>query len=171
MDSKPELSPARRRALRIAVEIALVIAVLAGIRAWQQAGIASGAAPPLSGTLLDGAPYTLAADPRRPLLVHFWATWCAICRLEQGSIGELARDHAVITVAMQSGAAAEVAAHLREQGLAFAVINDPDGTLAAHWGVRAVPASFIIDAGDRIRFVEVGYTTRLGLAARLWWAQ
>jgi hypothetical protein len=37
--------------------------------------------------------------------------------------------------------------------------------------VHAVPASFIIDAEGNIRFVEIGFTTEMGLRLRLWLAQ
>lgn len=157
--------------LRHVIEVALLVLVLFGVRAWQQRDVATGAAPPLTGTVLDGSAYALAAHSGEPVLVHFWATWCAICRLEQSSIDALAKDARVITVAMQSGTALEVERHLLEQALHFPVINDPDGAIATAWGVHAVPASFIVDPSGRIRFVEVGYTTQLGLRARLWLAQ
>jgi thioredoxin-related protein len=48
------------------------------------------------------------------------------------------------------------------------VINDPDGALAAAWGVRGVPTFFVVDSQGMIRFREVGYTTGLGLRWRLW---
>jgi hypothetical protein len=48
------------------------------------------------------------------------------------------------------------------------VVLDPDGALAQRYGVRAFPTTFFIDARGRIRHVEVGYTTWLGLEARLW---
>ena len=38
------------------------------------------------------------------------------------------------------------------------------------WGVRAVPASFVVDGTGQIRYVEVGYTTGIGLRLRLWLA-
>ena len=148
----------------------MVLALILGARAWQQSGIASGPAPALTGVLLDGKPVTLAAFSGRPVLVHFWATWCPICRLEQDSIDALARDAAVITVAMQSGDRAAVVQHLRNETLSFPVLNDPDGVIAAQWGVRAVPASFIVDGAGQIRYVEVGYTTGIGLRLRLWLA-
>ena len=49
-------------------------------------------------------------------------------------------------------------------------VNDPEGHLAAAWGVRAVPASFVVDRAGEVRFNEVGYTSELGLRARLWMA-
>jgi len=159
-----------RRWLWRVIELVAVLVLILGIRAWQQSGTASGPAPALAGTLLDGKPLALAAYAGRPVLVHFWATWCQICRLEQGSIDALARDAAVITVAMQSGDRAAVIQHLRKEALSFPVFNDPDGEIAAQWGVRAVPASFIVDGAGQIRYVEVGYTTGVGLRLRLWLA-
>jgi thiol-disulfide isomerase/thioredoxin len=119
----------------------------------------------------QGQPYTLAARPGKPVLVHFWATWCPVCRAEQGSIAAIAHDHAdVITVAMQSGTAEQVSRHMLEQGIAFPVLNDSDGRLSGAWGVHAVPASFIISPDGQVRFIEVGYTTGIGLRLRLWLA-
>lgn len=161
----------KSRAFRVAAEIGIVVLVFLVIRAYQHRDIAAGVAPALTGTTLAGTRYVLADAAERPVLVHFWATWCSICRLEQGSIDALARDYPVITVAMQSGAETEVQRHLTEQGLSFAVINDPSGEIAKRWGVHAVPASFVVDAGDRVRFVEVGYTTGVGLRARLFMAR
>ena len=161
---------ATRRWLRYAGEAVVVLALILGVRAWQQSGIASGPAPALTGVLLDGKPFALDAFAGRLVLVHFWATWCPICRLEQESIDALARDVPVITVAMQSGERAAVVQHLRNEALSFPVLNDPDGVIAARWGVRAVPASFIVDGAGQIRYVEVGYTTGIGLRLRLWLA-
>jgi thiol-disulfide isomerase/thioredoxin len=152
-------------------EVVLILALLLGVRAWQQRDVARGPAPTLSGKMLDGKSYVLAPSAGQPVLVHFWATWCPICRAEQGSIDALARDYPTITVAMQSGDARSVAQHLQVEGLKFPVINDPDGRIASQWGVRAVPASFVVDAVGRIRFVEIGYTTSLGLRLRLWLAR
>ena len=154
-----------------AVNALLLVILVAGIRWWQQRDMVNGAAPALQGVTLAGQPYILAAHPGKPVLVHFWATWCPICRAEQSSIAAIAHDHAnVITVAMQSGTSAEIIRHMHEQGVVFPVVNDQDGTLSGAWGVHAVPASFIIAPDGRIRFVEVGYTTGIGLRLRLWLA-
>lgn len=166
-DKLPKAKVWRRRA----IEALLIVTLIIGIRAWQQRDIASGPAPSLAGILLDGQPFTLAAKPAQPVLVHFWATWCPVCRAEQSTIAAIAHGNSnVITVAMQSGSRAEVAKYLGEQQLSFPVLNDPNDRIAAAWGVHAVPASFIIDTNGQIRFVEIGYTTAIGLRLRLWWA-
>jgi thiol-disulfide isomerase/thioredoxin len=154
-----------------AINVLVLMVIVAGIRWWQHRDMVSGAAPALQGVTLAGQPYTLAARPGKPVLVHFWATWCPICRAEQGSIAAIAHDDPnVITVAMQSGSAEQVSRHMQEQGLAFPVVNDSDGHLSAAWGVHAVPASFIISPDGQVRFIEVGYTTGIGLRLRLWLA-
>ncbi len=156
---------------KLAINVLLLTALVAGIRVWQHRDMPSGAAPALQGMTLAGQPYMLSVHPGKPVLVHFWATWCPICRSEQGSIADLARSHPeVITVAMQSGSPEAVIRSMREQGIAFPVVNDPDGALSGAWGVHAVPASFILDADGKIRFAEVGYTTETGLRLRLWLA-
>ena len=146
--------------------------MIAGIRAWQQRDMTSGMAPPLVGVKLDGSAYALPTKPAQPVLVHFWAIWCSICRAEQGSINAIADDHpSTITVAMQSGSDEKVSQYLVAEGLRFAVLNDADGRISAAWGVNAVPASFIISPDGKIHFVEVGFTTGLGLRLRLWLAR
>jgi thiol-disulfide isomerase/thioredoxin len=164
--------PRKSKWRSIAIEVLLFIAVVAAVRAWQQRDIISGAAPVLQGVTLAGQPYKLSAHPDHPVLVHFWATWCPVCRAEQGSIAAIARDNPdVISIAMQSGKPHEVVRYMREQGITFSTLNDQDGRISAAWGVHAVPASFIITPDGQIRFVEVGYTSSLGLRLRLWLAE
>jgi thiol-disulfide isomerase/thioredoxin len=136
-----------------------------------QRDMVSGTVPEFQGNLLNGETYTLLADKRRPLLIHFWASWCPVCELEQGSIQSISDDHAVITIAMQSGEAEEVISYMQQEKLQFPVINDPDGIVAQRFGVRAVPSSFVIDENNNIMFRETGFTTETGLRLRLWLAK
>ncbi|MCP4407882.1 MAG: protein disulfide oxidoreductase [Gammaproteobacteria bacterium] len=153
------------------VEILFFIGLYLGLRAWQQRDMIQGEAPVFAAQRLDGMHFNMSDDRGAPLLLHFWATWCPVCRLGQSSIAGIAEDWPVITVAMQSGSVAEVSQHLAENSLNFPVIIDQEGVLARRYGVVGVPASFVIDGQGGIRFSEVGYTTGMGLRMRLWWAE
>lgn len=153
------------------LEAALIFGALAALHAFQTRDLVSGAAPDFSARLLDGQQVRLSGFRGRPVLLQFWATWCPVCRLEAGSVAEIAREHAVLTVALEDSAPESIRAWLVEHGVEYPVVPDGEGYLASLYGVRGVPTSIIIDPVGNIRFVEVGYTTEWGLRLRLWWAQ
>jgi len=162
----------RRRKWRSrAVNVLLFVAAMTAVRAWQQRDMVSGPAPQLQGITLAGLPYLLPVHPGHSVLVQFWASWCPVCRAEQDAIASLAQhDPNVITVAMQSGKSEEVVQHMQAQGLSFPVLNDADGSISRAWGVHAVPVSFIIAPDGNVKFIEIGYTTGIGLKLRKWLA-
>lgn len=133
-------------------------------------GLVSGPAPPFEGSLLDGRPFATAQLSGTPALIYFWASWCPICTAMQGTIASLAGDYPLVTVAMQSGGQAELERYVREHGFDVPVFPDPRGDLATRYGLRGVPAIFVLDGNGTIRFALTGYATELGLRLRLWWA-
>ena len=151
-------------------DIALLLAVFAVVQWWQARNLVKGPAPPLVGQLIDGSRYRLI-PAEGPVLVHFWASWCPICRLEQDSIAGIAEDRPVMTVATTSGSAKELMAYLSEQGLEMPVLMDQDGGIARSWGVSGVPATFVVDTDGNISHAGMGYATELGLRLRLWLAE
>jgi thiol-disulfide isomerase/thioredoxin len=158
-----------------ALETLVILAIVVGIQLWQARGLPEGPAPALAGALLDGRTAsldeTLKAAGGKPVLVAYWATWCPVCKAEDGNIEAISRDRPVLSVAMQSEGPDLVAKHMAERGLTFPTINDPDGALASAWKVRGVPAHFVVDGAGNVRFRVVGYATEWGLRARLFWAE
>jgi peroxiredoxin len=146
----------------------LLLLVFAGVRAFQQRDLAAGAAPDLVAVDIHGRPTSLGDYRGRPVLVHFWATWCGVCRAEQHNISSVAEDLPTLSVASLSGDSRDVAAYARQHGLALPIISDASGALAKRFGVSAYPTTFIVNADGEIRHAEVGYTTELGLRARMW---
>lgn len=146
--------------LRRLGEVALVLVVFLGVRAWQTRDAASGPAPALPGLSFSG----------QPTVVYFWATWCGVCKAQAGNIDVVAKSHRVVTVASQSGEPAAVEAFLKKAGRNWNVVADPEGDLAARWGVKAFPTTFFVDAQGNIVTREAGYTTTAGLWLRNWWA-
>lgn len=129
----------------------------------------SGKAPEIRGKLLDGTPVSLGEFRGQPALLQFWASWCPVCSLEQGSIHSIAQDYAVLSIALDDSSADEIRHWMASKGVSYRVILDPSGHISGRFGVQGVPTSMIIDASGEIRFVEVGYTTEIGLRIRLWW--
>ncbi|MEW8247022.1 MAG: thioredoxin domain-containing protein, partial [Candidatus Thiodiazotropha endolucinida] len=97
----------RRLASRIISAAALLLG-LSLIHLWQTRDLAEGPAPALSGHTLQGEWLDIGKFTERPLLVHFWAGWCPVCKVESGGIESLSKDYPVVTVAMQSGSENDV---------------------------------------------------------------
>ena len=159
-----------KKTYRWLIELTLIFIVLLSIKFWMQRDVVSGTAPNISHVMLDGRYFDLYKHKERPILVHFWATWCPVCKLEQSNIENVSKDSPVITIAMQSGKDNELGQFMKDEGLSFNTINDESGVLSRLYNIRGVPVSFIINKNNKIEFTEVGYTTELGLRIRLWWA-
>ncbi|MFA5080992.1 MAG: protein disulfide oxidoreductase [Hydrogenophilaceae bacterium] len=166
--------PSRASLKRWLWDAVLLLAVFLAIQAWQQRDVAEGPAPATVGSLADGQAFDLAtwraSHPGRPVALHFWAEWCPICTTEEGSITSVSEDWPVMTVAMQSGTANQVASHLDKKGLTWPALVDLDGRIAAAYGLKGVPAFVVIGPEGGIRSVSTGYTSELGMRLRLWWA-
>ncbi len=103
-----------------------------------------------------------------PLVLHFWATWCSTCKLEASNIQDL-KDSGirVVTVAVNSGSSKAIEKFLKKRGYNYIVINDYSGELAKRFKVTAFPTTFIYNGSGDLEFSEVGYSTTIGLKARV----
>ena len=167
-----ETSRKPRRWLRWTIEILVIVAIVFWVRAWQQRGMLDGVAPDFERGSLNGSVVRLADYQGKPLLLHFWASWCPMCEMEQGSITAIANDHPVVTVAFQSGTSEEVQRYMERKGITeWVTVVDEDGKLAEQYGIHGVPTSYVLDGEGNIRFREVGLTSGWGLRLRLWLAE
>ena len=119
-------------------------------------------------TTLGDKKYTLPID--RPILVHFWATWCPTCKAEAENIQTISEKFEVITIALKSGSDKEIQEYRKNRNLNFKVVNDKDGYLTNKFGVSIFPTTIIYDKNREVIFSEVGYTSTWGLWLRMWYA-
>jgi len=150
------------------IYLILFIVISYGINFYKTLNVINGKAPDLIEKTITGEVVDLKAI-NKPVLVHFWATWCPICSIEQDSIQSISSDYEVISIALQSGDESTLQVFMQDQGLSFKVIADDNGELSKLWGVKGVPSSFIISSTNDIQFVDVGYTSEIGLRVKLWW--
>lgn len=123
--------------------------------------------PTLEGHTIQGESLKNILGIGAPVIIHFWGTWCPVCRQEIDNIDRVARRYPVLTIAVQSGSDAEIRQWMKERGVEFPVLSDPSGRLAKRFDVNVYPTSFIYDSRGALRFTVTGYTTTLGLLARL----
>jgi thiol-disulfide isomerase/thioredoxin len=103
----------------------------------------------------------------RPLVIHFWGSWCPTCKFEASNIETLAQKHNVISIAVNSGSNEKISDFMAERNFHYPVINDQQGKLAQKFNISAYPTTLIYNSKGELSFSEVGYTTTLGLEARL----
>ncbi len=115
--------------------------------------------------LLNNTEYKVQTN--KPILVHFWATWCPTCKFEAVNIEKISKDYEVITIAVQSGTKKEIQKYLRDNDLTFKVVNDKDGYYSRKFNIKAFPTTLIYDKNKNLKFSEVGYTTTAGLYSRM----
>ena len=130
-------------------------------------------APDLALTSLDGAKVQLSSLKGRPVVLNFWASWCAPCREEAPLFRELSTKQAagtglaVLGVLFQERNEGTARDFIREYALAYPHLRDPQADTAINYGVSGIPETIFIDAGGVIRHVDRGGLDRERLNAGL----
>jgi len=128
-------------------------------------------APPFTLKRLDtGAPLTLTDLRGKPVVLNFWASWCAPCKLEHPVLAWGARRFA--GDAQFYGVVFE---DTEENAQAFAAPLDPTfpqliderSRMAVDYGVSGVPETYFIDAAGILRGKFVGPIDARTLAQRI----
>jgi len=118
--------------------------------------------------LLNNTSYTFTNN--KPILIHFWATWCPTCKLEAPNIEFISKQFNIITIAVDSGSNAELKKYIQDADYTFNVVNDENKKLSQQFNISGYPTTFIYNSDKKLIFSEVGYTSIIGLYLRMWWA-
>jgi len=118
--------------------------------------------------LLNNKTYILHDD--KPILIHFWATWCPTCKLEASNIEFLSKHFEVITIAVDSKDDATVQKYLDEHEYTFDVVNDPHNQLSSKFKIVGLPTTFIYDKNKNLVFSDVGYSSTFSMYMKMLWA-
>jgi len=108
---------------------------------------------------LDGRSRALAAESGRPILLHFFATWCEPCKAELGSLRRFSetRSDQIQVLAVNVGEVpGRVRRFLDETPVTFPVLLDADRAVAKSWAVEGLPATVVLDKNLTPRLAVTG---------------
>lgn len=130
-------------------------------------------APAIGGPLLRGGYYDLANSGSRPTLVYFFAPWCKFCAASSDNLTRLRRlrdedSLQILTVVLDWQNRDEVFEYVDRHAIDLPVVLG-DRRIARDWRVQAFPTYYVLDAEQRIRRRDLGYSTQFGLWWRTWW--
>ncbi len=118
-------------------------------------------------SLIENKYYTI--DKTKPIMIHFWATWCPICKTEASNIQTISKNFQVISIATQSGNDNEIKKYQKENDVDFMVINDIDGSLSKKFNISVFPTTIIYDKNQKVAFSDVGYSSTWSLWLKMLW--
>ena len=110
----------------------------------------------------DGKPFTLGSLRGRPLLINFWASWCAPCIAEMPSLQMAAEQLlpdgiGVVLISVDRGGVNKALPVLRTNGVTTPRLGfDPKAALSREMGVNGLPTSFLLSADQQRCAVYVG---------------
>lgn len=114
------------------------------------------ALPDITGGTLD-----LAAYKGRPIILNFYASWCAPCRLEHPQLLQLGKDTRFVVLGVSyRDDPTKTAAYLDELGDPFAQSAiDRQGNVGVQFGLAGVPETYVIGADGTVLLRHQGEVT------------
>lgn len=159
----------------LALEAALLAVIVLGVSAYKARnllGTDRQPAPSLTGVTLQGRQYGPEFRAGRPVLVYFFAPWCAYCSASADNLVRLRRLRAddkleIVAVALDWSNRSSVAEYAEEHGLNVPVLLG-DSKIASDWKVYGFPTYYVLDSEHRVVRRDIGYSTQFGLWWRSW---
>jgi cytochrome c biogenesis protein CcmG/thiol:disulfide interchange protein DsbE len=131
---------------------------------------AGGSTAGFSVAALGGAPgakVALAQYSGKPVIVNFWASWCAPCQQETPLLASWykARHGQVALLGLdENDNAAAALGFARAKGVTYPLGFDPDTIAASAYNVDALPQTFFLDARHQVVEHVAGPVTKADLA-------
>jgi peroxiredoxin len=124
---------------------------------------------------LSGRKVALGDFRGKLVFLNFFATWCVPCREEMPAMERLYRRFrgqglVVLALSVRENAG-EVGAFVRELGLSYPVLLDREAQVAYRFGVRPIPATYLIGGDGTLLWRAFGPRPWDGAEARTYFAQ
>ncbi len=128
--------------------------------------VAQSKMPSVTVQMMDGKKVNTStwSNDGKPIIVNFWATWCAPCKRELSAIAEKydtwQKETGVKLIAVSIDDArsmARVAPYVNGQDWDYEVVLDPNGDLKRALNVNNVPHTFLLNGKGEIVWQHNNY--------------
>ena len=121
-------------------------------------------APAFDLAPLEGGEEKSVADYQGKVVVlNLWASWCEPCREESPLLQRwhkrIAPDGGLVLGVDVDDVSSDARAFIREYGLTYPMLRDPDGQTRTLFGAVGLPETFLIDRTGRIAATRRGPVT------------
>lgn len=117
-------------------------------------------APPINTETLSGSEFHLDDLRGQSVIINFWATWCAPCRIEMPELQALHEDTGVSILGVNIGESRELISAWRDEfQLDFDILLDPQQTIYRQYRIIGQPATFVVSPDGIITHIFFGSTT------------
>lgn len=125
-------------------------------------------APDFTLQTLDGKSVKLSDYRGKAVLLNFWATWCAPCKIEMPWFVDFYKKYQpqgfeIVGVAMDDSGKDEIAKFTKEMGVNYTILQGKDAVGDSYGGVQFLPSSFYIDRNGKITDVVYGIRSKSDL--------
>lgn len=154
-----------RYALPVALVVGLLVLLGIGLRhdpSVVPSPLIGKPAPAFELPLLDDETRSLTpqALSGRPVLVNFFASWCAGCQVEHPLLMRLAREGVEIVGMDYKDEPQAAQRWLQRHGNPYrSIAQDRDGRVGLDWGVYGVPETYVLGADGTILYKQIGPMT------------
>ena len=154
----PTLTPPPMKTSRTLLAIASLMLVCA---ASGQDKIPSATVQTMNGQKVNANTWN---NDGKPMIVNFWATWCAPCKRELSAIADVYDDWQeetgvkLMAVSIDdTRSMARVAPYVNGQAWDFEVYMDPNADLKRAMNVNNIPHTFLVDGSGQIVWQHNNY--------------
>jgi peroxiredoxin len=112
---------------------------------------------------LRGNKWTLSALRGKIVLVNFWATWCAPCKIEMPELDWLStryESQGLVVLSITPEDEAKVRQFASSQNYHLAVLIDQGGKVCKQFHIDEIPKTFVYDREGRLMAVTIDQHTR-----------
>ena len=160
-----------KRSASWAWQFALFAALFVAVSAYQTRNhLAREPAPDFRLRDLAGNSRSLSEYRGKKVLLHFFATWCGVCRAELPSVRALTKNlgpnEVLLAIVADSEDVQAIQRFAREHELSYPILLGTPETLAAY-RVSSFPTNYYVNGDGSIHASTTGLSTRLGMGLRL----